>query len=189
MLVATAVVCAGIASAIGIVIHRWLSPVAVRARPADPVLTARFENTAGGYRFRYPFGWHLSQNGPIAEVTSPRGDAVVSFGVGRVSGVDRAASLSASLNRVVNLVGRSYSDVELTNITSRRIGGNPAVVREGLATNDAGGLVRFSLVVVQDPVRNFVIVTFEPARLVSVDVHSKLTAIVESFGPLAKPGG
>jgi hypothetical protein len=160
--------------------------VSVRPRPVDPVLTATHENDAGGYRLRYPYGWHLSQQGAISEVMSPERDAVVSFGAGRLSGIDRAASLSASLNEVIDLIGETYTDVELTDIGSESFAGNPAVVREGLATNEDGGLVRFTLRVVQDPNRNFVIVTFEPARLVSVEVHNTLTAIVESFAPLAR---
>ena len=165
---------------------RTAGVVSAQLRPVDRLLTATHQNNAGGYRLRYPFGWHLSQRGEITAVMSPERDAVVSFGVGRLSGTDRAASLSSSLNEVIDLIGETYSNVELTDIGSQSIAGNPTVVREGLATNEAGGLVRFSLRVVQDPARNFVIVTFEPARLVSVEVHSTLTAIVESFAPVPR---
>jgi hypothetical protein len=188
LLIAAAVVLAGGGTAvISLPELRTAGVVSARLRPVDPVLTASHQNTAGGYRFRYPFGWHLSGQGAISEVMSPERDAVVSFGVGGLSGTDRAESLSSSLNKVIDLIGETYSDMKLTDIGSQSIAGNPAVVREGLATNEAGGLVRFSLIVVQDSGRNFVIVTFEPARLVSVEVHSTLMEVVESFVPMA-PG-
>jgi hypothetical protein len=185
LIAAGVVLVVGGAAAIVLPELRDTAVVSVQLRPVDPVLTATHRNDVGGYGLRYPFGWHLSQQGAISEVMSPERDAVVSFGVGRLSGTDRAASLSSSLNEVIDLIGETYTDVELTDIDSQSIAGNPAVVREGLATNEAGGLVRFTLRVVQDPARNFVIVTFEPARLVSVEVHNALSAIVESFAPLA----
>lgn len=185
LLIVAAIVLAGGGAALILVPElRTADVVSVRLRPVDSVLTATHQNNAGGYRLRYPFGWHLSQQEAISAVMSPDRDAVVSFGVGRLSGTDRATSLSSSLNELINLIGETYSNVELTDIGSQSIAGNPTVIREGLATNEAGGLVRFSLRVVQDPARNFVIVTFEPARLVSVEVHSTLTAIVESFAPV-----
>jgi hypothetical protein len=148
---------------------------------------ATYENPIGRYRFRYPFGWDLSRRGAVTEVMSPARDAVASFGVGGLRAGGRAASLSTSLNQVTDLVGNSYRDVRLTRLASKSIGGNPAVVRQGLATNDSGGLVRFSLIVVQEAARNFVVVTFEPARLVSQEVHTRLAEIVDSFVPLPGP--
>jgi hypothetical protein len=186
LLIVAVVLVGGGAAAVLLPELRIAGIVSARLRPVDPVLTATHENNAGGYRLRYPFGWHLSQQAAITEVMSPERNAVVSFGVGRLSGIDRAESLSSSLNDVIDLIGETYSNVELTNIGSESIAGNPTVVREGFATNEAGGLVRFSLRVVQDPARNFVIVTFEPARLVSVQVHSTLTAIAESFSPMPR---
>lgn len=147
--------------------------------PADAgIQTARYVNEEGGYAFRHPADWNVKQLGPRTEVSDPSGDVslwmdITADGEGDQVLEEQLPSLTAN-----------WSLVQLESPIRRRVGKRPAFSVGGTG-KDAGRLIRFLAIVVDEGDQNYMIFVSVPQVRDPVTVTPQIEGTVSSFELLA----
>jgi hypothetical protein len=131
-------------------------------------------NSQGGYRFRYPLGWEAEHSGTATEVTSSDEKVKVSFGLAPAGDV-RSAS-----EKTTAVIQDEYEDVIVTELGAISLGGRPAGLVQGKATNSDGVRLLFRSVTVGGKNEVFAILAFEAADS-EEEMRSEIGEIIETF--------
>jgi hypothetical protein len=131
-------------------------------------------NSQGGYRFRYPLGWEAQHSGTATEVTSPDEKVKVTFGLAPAGDVGSASDKS------IAVIQDEYGDVVVTELATVSLGGRPAPLVQGKATNADGVRLLFRSVTVGGKNEVFAILAFEAAGS-KEEMRSEIEGIVETF--------
>jgi hypothetical protein len=170
-LVRALVVLGLLGTAAGVVLAlRWDQPTARFA-------TTSYENTAGGYAFRYPPSWTVERTRRTTKLLSKDRSVAVSFGLGA------STDLAAASKALVDEIRRGYTAVSILGTEEQLIGGTPAIQVFGTGKNDNGVSVRFVAVSIQGPAGRpaFAITAFTAAGADPDRVVPTLNEIVGSF--------
>jgi len=139
--------------------------------------TEEFTNRTGGYSFRYPPDWKVDKGGTATQVESPDDNIVVTFGDAPAGGLrDAAGELLAG-------VVSGYDQVTLTGIEVRNIGGSFGALVGGSGVNQNGVPIRFLVIAIAAPEKNFGITVFAAADKDPQEVLPPVQEIVASFDP------
>jgi hypothetical protein len=131
-------------------------------------------NSQGGYKFRYPRGWEPQHSGTATEVTSPDGKAKVTFGLAPAGDVGSASE------KTIAVIQDEYGDVVVTGLATVSLGGRPARLVQGKATNSDGVRLLFRSVTVEGKNEVFAILAFEAAGS-EEEMRSEVEGIIETF--------
>lgn len=132
-------------------------------------------NRFGGYRFGYPEEWAIDDAGTTSKVTSPDRAIVITFGFGP------DGSLRGAAERFADSVLDTYDESSLLKAERQRVGGRRAVLASGIGTNETGVRIRFLVVVVKGPDRNYGISVFTAASSDPAVVVPTANRILDSF--------
>ena len=141
-------------------------------QPALDQVTVR--NAQGRYEFDSPANWTVVKKGSVTEVTSPRDEVLVSFGL-----APRGDLLVAS-DRFLELLSDSFADLQLSGRQLGSTGGHLSMVRTGNAVEENGEELRFSAVVLEGDPENIAIAVFAKTFSQS-NLSSKTNEIVASI--------
>jgi hypothetical protein len=136
-------------------------------------------NTAGGYRIHVPAEWSVTQDDRTTNVTSPEGDTLISFGVGRTTG-----PLPVASTLFFQQVASNYRDVQVFPPDAKKVGPLNALVYGGLGTNKQDAKVRFLAITVESTPNNFGITVFTEANTDPATTLPVVNQIVDSFRKL-----
>jgi hypothetical protein len=129
-----------------------------------------------GYLFSYPDSWELSRSGETAELVSPDGDVVMSFGTAP------SGPLHAASDRVLEDLTGAYADVELVaDNAERTTQGQRAFVVGATATDPNGALVRFLAITIRGLEQNRAITVNFSADSDPLEALPAIREIVASF--------
>ena len=131
-------------------------------------------NSNGGYRFRYPLDWEVEQSGTATQVTSPDEKVKVSFGLAPAGDVQSASS------KTIAVIQDEYGDVTVKQLYEVSLGGRPARVLQGKATNSDGVRLLFRSVTIDGKNEVLSILAFEAAGS-EEEMRSEIEAILETF--------
>ena len=133
-----------------------------------------FFNRRARYSFRYPSQWLVEPSRTATRVSSPRRDAVISFGLGAPGTLDHAEAT------LVTEVQKAYQDTRVAAVQAQRIGARPALSVSGSGVNPQGVAVRFLAITVKGQSRNYSITVFTAADA-GTSVLPRIQEIVSSF--------
>ena len=143
--------------------------------------TSEVVNTAGGYRIEVPDGWSATQDGRTTKVTSPEGETLITFGMGRTGPLPVAATL------FFQQVGGNYRDVQVFPPDANKVGTRNALTYGGIGTNKQDARVRFLAITVENTPTNFGITVFTEANTDPAATLPAVNQIVDSFRTLPPP--
>src|SRR5687768_5819353 len=83
--------------------------------------TTSYENTAGGYAFRYPPSWRVERAGRTTKVLAQDRSVAVSFGLGA------STDLAKASDALVDEIRQGYARVSILGTEEQLIGGAPAI--------------------------------------------------------------
>jgi hypothetical protein len=141
---------------------------------SEPAFSGAAINSQAGYRFRYPAGWEVEHIGTAIEVTSPDRKAKVTFGLAP------AGDLRSASRKTVSAIQDEYGDVIVSDLDTVSVGGRPARLVQGKATNADGVRLLFRSVTVGGKNEVFAILAFEAAGS-EEEMRSEIGGIVETF--------
>jgi hypothetical protein len=162
-----------IAAAIGIALGPDLSrPPTPPAAAPEPRFGDLHRNVDGGYAFRYPDRWRIDEAGTVTLLRAPKGQAVVTFGIGARGAVhDTQRALLSGIER-------SYRRVRLEALQVAPIADRPAVTVAGTGVNERGVPIRFLAATIGGAGRNHSITMFTAA---GGEAMPALQRILDSF--------
>lgn len=134
-------------------------------------------NVDGGYGFRHPSGWEVTDDGTVSKLQSPVSDVVVSFGLMPRGNLGEASS------RLVTSLQDAQRNTHIIGQQTDLIGGTPSVLVSGLGTNGSGLRVRFLAITVRGDPTNYAIAVFVPADSDASQLLPPIQRIVSSFRP------
>jgi hypothetical protein len=140
---------------------------------SEPAFSGAAINSQAGYRFRYPAGWKVEHIGTAIEVTSSDRRAKVTFGLAP------AGDLRSASQKTVSAIQDEYGDVIVTDLDTVSVGGRPARLVQGKATNSDGVRLLFRSVTVGGKNEVFAILTFEAAE--SEEMSAAIEQIIDTF--------
>lgn len=129
-------------------------PAATDMRPNPTPSDRRVVNDQAGFILEPPEGWDQIAAGVTSSFESPDGDAVMSIG----PGPDGTAF--EVLEDLQDLVADSYRNVRVIDTGFTTFGLEPAETATGVATNEAGARLRFTLAAVETPGQTFAVTIF-----------------------------
>lgn len=149
----------------------------------DSVTTSAKEvvNATGGYRIEVPDDWSSTQDGRTTTVKNPKGNTLMTFGLGRTGPLPVAATL------FFQQVGSSYDKVQVFPPEGKQIGGLKSLVYGGVGTNDKNARVRFLAISMENSPTNYGITVFTEAGSDPKAVLPDVNRIVDSFRELPPP--
>jgi len=150
-------------------------PPSASAPPSAGVDTRRVASRAGGFSVRVPRDMRVRRLDGSLFLTAPEGTLSVTVGP------FRGGSLREAGRRLLGSVRAEYSRVRVNGRTRTRVGGRPAILSHGRATNDDGVRLSFAVVMVRGRPRNFAITTFADAKADPTAVVPRAEAITRSF--------
>lgn len=142
------------------------------------LLSNEVVNTEGGYRVEVPDGWSSTKEGRTTTVTSPEGDAIVTFGVGRAGPLPETATL------FFQEVGSKYRDVQVFPPEAQHIGSLPALAYGGAGINSNDVAIRFLAITVQSEPTNYNIAVFTHGASDPEAMLPQINELVDSFREL-----
>jgi hypothetical protein len=179
--VAVSGVLLSIAAAIGIALGPEQSRTSTARTDADRVrFGVLHRNSEGGYAFRHPDRWRTEEEGTATLLRAPKGQAVVTFGLGARGAVQDAE------NVLLSGIRRSYRRVRLEALQVAPIAGRPAVTVAGTGVNERGVSIRFLAATVGGPGRNHSITMFTTA---GGEAMPALQRILDSFRVTGRQAG
>ena len=143
-----------------------------------------YTNRVGGYAFVHPSTWDVTEAGGHAELVSPDGSAVLSFGGSHTAGEPGiVATLSGTLSR-------SVAKPVIVGTTWERIAGLRSFLVTGTAM-DRGSRMRFLVISIPGERPTYEISIIVPAGSAPTRMLPRVERIVASFAILsdATPGG
>ncbi|MGH3903877.1 MAG: hypothetical protein ACRDTE_06780 [Pseudonocardiaceae bacterium] len=138
-------------------------------------------NPTGGYRIEVPDDWSSTQDGRTTKVTSPEGDTLITFGLGRTGPLPVAATL------FFQQVGSGYDKVQVFPPEGKQIGGLSSLVYGGVGTNDKNARVRFLVITMENTPTNYGVTVFTQAGSDPKAVLPDVNRVVDSFKELPAP--
>jgi hypothetical protein len=142
-----------------------------------------YTNRVGGYAFRHPSTWDVTEAGGYAELVSPDGSAVLSFGGSHTTGEPGiVATLPGTLSR-------SVAEPVIVGTTWERIAGLRSFLVSGTAM-DRGSRIRFLVISIPEGRPTHEISIIVPAGSAPTRMLARVERIVASFAILsnATPG-
>ena len=143
-----------------------------------------YTNRVGGYAFRHPSTWDVTEAGGYVELASPDGSAVLSFGGSHTAGEPGiVATLPGTLSR-------SVAEPVIVGTTWERISGLQSFLVSGTAM-DRGSRIRFLVISIPGEQPTHQISIIVPAASAPTRMLPRVERIVASFAILsdATPGG
>ncbi|MCA1833194.1 MAG: hypothetical protein ABR548_01350 [Actinomycetota bacterium] len=137
--------------------------------------TSSFSNQEGGYSLRFPSTWTATAIGPTTRFSSPSNDVVV--GVGKLP----AGALAAASQSFTDEVLRLYRGVRINGRQAQRIGGRPALLTAGDASNLTRAHIRWMTITIDYGGKNFGISVFTNEGSDPKEVLPDLQRLVASF--------
>lgn len=143
-----------------------------------------YTNRVGGYAFRHPSTWDVTEAGGHAELVSPEGSTVLSFGGSHTAG---APGIVATLPGTLS---RSIAEPVIVGTTWERIAGLRSFLVSGRAM-DRGSRIRFLVISLPGERPTHEISIIVPAGSAPTRMLLRVERIVASFAILsdATPGG
>ena len=143
-----------------------------------------YTNPVGGYAFRHPSTWDVTEAGEYTQLVSPDGSAVLSFGGSHTAGV---AGIVAMLPGTLS---RSVAEPVIVGTTWERISGHQSFLVSGTAM-DRGSRIRFLVISIPGRRPTHEISIIVPAGSAPTRMLPPVERIVGSFNILsdATPGG
>jgi len=130
-------------------------------------------NAEADYGFHFPPDWDVNHDGAVSYVVNPEGDVRVTFGYG-------SSRLTARGDRLLELLSKSYDNVELLGAGFRELGGVKSLVRRGTATNDEGVELVFVAATVEGSDRNYAVIAFRTLDDTADDLPA-MREVINSF--------
>ncbi len=150
-------------------------PAPQSKEPAPAPATRQHTNGLAGYSFSPPPGWTVKDRGATSEVTSPDGDAVATLGPVFAGPVERSSE------RLLDLLERSYSEVQVVRTRIMSLHGARAIVTEGSALNESDVSINYGIYVVEGRFQNFAIGVFQEGSQRGRDPGALGESIFRSF--------
>ena len=144
--------------------------------PADQ--TARAENARGGYAFRHPGTWAVTEDSTKTDVTDPGRHVMVSLDVGP------RGTIEAESEPFVGSVTAGWLDVQMEAPYHRILGAGPAVFAGGTGVDGLGRSLRFLTIIVDGGSTNYTISVLVPTTWHPLTLQPAIEQIVSSFRPL-----
>ena len=149
------------------------------AGTSDPeIQTVRYVNEAGGYAFRHPADWNVTQLGTLTEMSDPSGDVNLWMDITAEGESDQV------LEAILPSLTSNWSLVRSEAPIRRRVGGEPSISVGGIG-EAAGRPIRFLAIVVDAGDRNYMIFVLVPQERDPVTVTPQIEGTLSSFEVLA----
>jgi hypothetical protein len=139
---------------------------------------ARYVNEAGGYAFRHPVDWNVTQLGTLTEMSDPSGDVNLWMDITAEGESDQV------LEAILPSLTSNWSLVRSEAPIRRRVGGEPSISVGGIG-EAAGRPIRFLAIVVDAGDRNYMIFVLVPQERDPVTVTPQIEGTLSSFEVLA----
>jgi hypothetical protein len=150
----------------------------ILTRPSNEFATRHHENARGRYAFDYPPGWKIEESGSATQVTNPRGDVIISFGLGARGGLRKSSS------ELIGALKQSYTQVRLQGTESQIIAGQPSLLVGGSGVNANGVRIRFLAITIGGAERSYAVTIFTSASSDPKKVLPPAQEVVASFQPI-----